>query len=142
MARSYWAAHGIATAADVDRCLRESDGVHFSFYGYDTVAHSTILGAVPQAFQRERHGRDLASFSLSLEDLQMGRELMSGGAEMPLDDDIPLNESEALNTCDTAEASAAREARRAQRQVTREQQMADGGQRAEAQKKGKARVVP
>ena len=99
------------------------------------MAHSTILGAVPQAFQRKRHGRDLVSFSLSLEDLQMGRELMSGGAEMPLDDDSPMNESEALNTCDTSEASAAREARRAQRQTTREQQMADIGQRAEAQKK-------
>ena len=48
----------------------------------------------------------------------MGGELMSGGAEMPLDDDSPMNESEALNTCDTSEASAAREARRAQASAT------------------------
>ena len=76
---------------------------------------------------------------------KMGRELMSGGAEMPLDDDGPMNESEVHNTCDTALRPAPHEKLgegRAQRQVTREQQMADGGQRAEAQKKGKARMVP
>ena len=74
----------------------------------------------------------------------MGGELMSGGAEMPLDDDGPMNESEVHNTCDTALRPAPHEKLgegRAQRQVTREQQMADGGQRAEAQRRRVKRVL-
>ena len=83
-AKAYWSAHGITTTAEIDRCMSESDGVPFSFYSTDTVAHSVILGAVPASFQKERHGRDLVSFSLAIEDLQAGRELVSGGEDLPL----------------------------------------------------------
>ena len=67
--------------------MSESDGISFSFYNADTVAHSVILGAVPASFERERHGRNLVSFSLTMEDLQAGRELVSGGTDLPLDDE-------------------------------------------------------
>ena len=133
-AKAYWAAHGITTAADIDRCMSERDGVPFSFFSTDTVAHSAILCAVPACFQRERHERNLVSFSLALEDLQDGRELMSGGADLPLDDagDVEALRAEALRVEAAATAAAAEEAareaafemRQLRRHTVRDQQLA------------------
>ena len=127
--------------------MSESNGVPFSFFSTDTVAHSVILGAVPASFQRERHGRNLVSFSLSIEDLQAGRELMSGGADLPLGDaeDAESAQAQAARAetarAEAAAAAAARDAafevRQQQRHAARDQQRADAEADAEARRQGK-----
>ena len=67
--------------------LAESDGVHFSFYSIDTVAHSTILRAASSTFEKDCHRSQLAIFGLTTEELEAAREQMSGGAELPVDDE-------------------------------------------------------
>ena len=75
---------------------------YFSFGRTDTIAHSTIIDGIDGAFERRHLWMNLASFAISHEEVARGKELLSGGAEFPMEDDAEA-EAAAL-----AEAEAAR----------------------------------
>ena len=79
--------------------------MHYSSFGRtDTIAHSTIIDGIDGAFERHHLWMNLASFAISHEEVARGKELLSGGAEFPMEDDAEA-EAEAAAL---AEAEAAR----------------------------------
>jgi hypothetical protein len=101
LAAAYWRTHGLSDAPVAEERAAESDGTHFSFYSVSTVPHSTILGAV-QGFEMCHNSGQLVSFALSEEVLEVARERLSGGDDLPIDD-----EGDATETARRAEEEAA-----------------------------------
>ena len=101
-AKAYWAVHGISDTAAAEHRAGESDGAHFSFYSTDTVAHSAMLGAALSPFEKDWHGTQLVSLALTSEELEAAREQLSGGIDLPVDDE----QSQRMEAAAQAEAGA------------------------------------
>ena len=112
LAAAYWREHGLSAAAQAQERAAESDGTHFSFYSSNTVPHSTILRAV-QGFEMCHTSGQLVSFALSEDVLEAAREHLSGGDDLPIDDEGDRQGSTTVGGAHVGAASAPRTSRSA-----------------------------
>ena len=146
-ATQYWAAHRITSRADASARAEQSDGSHFSFFGKDKVTHSTIKGEFTSVTERATHHSKLVSFAVDGEELEAVCDELSGGAELPLEEQEeeaagrhePALEAERADAVDAG--ASARGGRLDARRLARQAHLERSEAEKEARRKSKRPVA-
>ena len=96
-AADFWSKHGISSELAAQEQADASSGVHYSSFGgkNQLIAHSVILGAFDNLFERSYLWGSLHSFAVSTEQLAAANELLSdGGDNRELDEEDARTEAE------------------------------------------------
>ena len=109
-ALEWWAGlgvkHQILDGAAAERCAEGSSGVHFSFEKVDRVTCSTICGKFDDFFESKTYRKELVSFAVNEDLVELARGRVSG---LNSEDDSDEGESEAA-AAEAATANAAAKA--------------------------------